>query len=180
MHVVRGQLYRHSDSLETDAEFTSWVQPQLPAMRRLATRLAQPHDVDDVIQEALARAWMKRAQFDPLRGSPSAWLLAITADQARKASRMRWRFDRLISWLSFRRLNQPDTSDWVSDPDLMAAIRKLSTRQRLAVDSYYFADLSTAETAAVMRCSQGTVKSTLSDARRSIRTTLEGSNGSHR
>ena len=42
---------------------------------------------------------------------------------------------------------------------------RLAPRQRLAIDCFYFVGLSLAETAAVMGCSEGTVKSTLSDAR---------------
>jgi hypothetical protein len=67
------------------ADFADWVRPHLPAMARLAARLAPHADRDDVVQEALARAWAKRDRFDERRGSPSAWLLAITADQAAKA-----------------------------------------------------------------------------------------------
>jgi RNA polymerase sigma factor (sigma-70 family) len=57
--------------------------------------------------------------------------------------------------------------------DLHRALRRLSRRQRLAVDCFYFAGLSLAETAAVMACAEGTVKSTLADARGRLRTVLE-------
>lgn len=57
--------------------------------------------------------------------------------------------------------------------DLEDALLSLSVRQRLAVDCYYFADLTIAETAAVMSCSEGTVRSTLSAARTHLRTLLE-------
>src|SRR2546423_2135232 len=67
--------------------FVAWVRPHLVAMARLAGRLAVGADRDDIVQEALARAWAKRSQYDAGRGTPSAWLLAITADQARKAVR---------------------------------------------------------------------------------------------
>ncbi|MEV0797849.1 sigma factor-like helix-turn-helix DNA-binding protein [Kribbella sp. NPDC050281] len=40
---------------------------------------------------------------------------------------------------------------------------------------FYLADLSIAETAMVMGCSEGTVKSTLSDARARLRSELEDS-----
>jgi RNA polymerase sigma-70 factor (ECF subfamily) len=49
----------------------------------------------------------------------------------------------------------------------------LTARQRQAVDCLYFAGLTVAETAAVMGCAEGTVKSTLSDARARLRTLLE-------
>src|SRR4051812_10823750 len=67
--------------------FVEWVRPHLPAMARLAARLAVGADRDDIVQEALTRAWIKRDQYDGTRGTASAWLLAITADQARKALR---------------------------------------------------------------------------------------------
>src|SRR6266516_7781543 len=69
------------------AGFVEWVRPHLPAMARLAARLAGGADRDDIVQEALARAWSKRGQYDASRGTASSWLLAITADQARKAAR---------------------------------------------------------------------------------------------
>jgi RNA polymerase sigma factor (sigma-70 family) len=57
--------------------------------------------------------------------------------------------------------------------DLETAIGRLSGRQRLAVDCHYFVGLSVAETAAVMGCAEGTVKSTLNDARLRLRRLLE-------
>lgn len=152
--------------LRTAEEFMSWVMPHLPAITRLAARLAPAEDRDDVIQEALVRAWRKRFQFDPNRGSPSAWLLAITADQARK-SRGRQRSHIPLFDL------QAHVRSIDATLDLEQAISTLSKRQRLAVDCYYYAGLSVTETAAVMHCSEGTVKSTLSDARLRLRTMLE-------
>jgi RNA polymerase sigma-70 factor (ECF subfamily) len=61
--------------------------------------------------------------------------------------------------------------------DLAHAVSRLSGRQRLAVDCFYFVGLGVTETAAVMGCSEGTVKSTLSDARRRLRNLLEGRDG---
>lgn len=58
--------------------------------------------------------------------------------------------------------------------DLEGAVSRLAPRQRLAVDCYYFVDLSIADTAAVMRCSPGTVKSTLADARHRLKQLLDG------
>lgn len=151
---------------DTAEAFADWVGPHLPVMSRLAARLAPTGDRDDVVQEALARAWRKRHQFDPGRGTPSAWLLAITADQARQARRRR-----PVAWLSGELPGRVRSTDDAVDVEF--AVSKLPTRQRLAVDCFYFVGLSVAETAAVMRCSEGTVKSTLSDARTRLKTLLE-------
>ena len=40
-------------------DFAAWVEPELAKMSRLAARLAPNADRDDVVQEALVRAWRK-------------------------------------------------------------------------------------------------------------------------
>jgi RNA polymerase sigma-70 factor (ECF subfamily) len=64
--------------------------------------------------------------------------------------------------------------DVTPDIDLERAVGRLAPRQRLVVDLHYYVGLDVAETAIVMGCSEGTVKSTLSDARARLRTMLEG------
>jgi RNA polymerase sigma factor (sigma-70 family) len=148
-----------------EAAFAEWVRPHVLAMARLAARLAPGAEREDIVQEALFRAWWKRRLFDPGRGSPSGWLLAITADQARKHRRRR-----LLPSVIGESPKPASVDDWI---DIEDAVRRLAPRQRLAVDCFCFVGLSVAETAEVMRCSQGTVKSTLSDARARLRTLLE-------
>jgi DNA-directed RNA polymerase specialized sigma24 family protein len=123
------------------SEFDEWVGPHLDVMRRLAAVTAAGIDPDDIVQEALIRAWKKRSSFDPARGSARTWLLALTADL-----------------------------------DLRRAIAGLSARQRQAVLLVYYVDLSVAEAARTMNCSEGTVKSTLSDARARLAKLLEDGN----
>jgi RNA polymerase sigma-70 factor (ECF subfamily) len=135
-------------------------------MARLAARLAPGDARDDTVQEALVRAWRKRGQYTADRGTPAAWLLAITADQARQLRRRRRPLAQLAEFPG--RVQSSDDR-----LDVEHAVASLPTRQRLAVDCFYFAGLSVAETAAVMRCSEGTVKSTLSDARHRLRPLLE-------
>jgi RNA polymerase sigma-70 factor (ECF subfamily) len=147
-------------------EFTRWVRPHVSALARVASRIAPFSDRDDIVQTALGRAWQKRGQFDPARGTPQAWLLTITANEARNAIR-RWR---PASELVERAGPHHDSDAHV---DLARALESLTDRQRLAVDCYYFADLPIAETAVVMGCSEGTVKSTLSAARVRLRSLLE-------
>ena len=150
----------------TPEEFSVEVRPYLDKMANLAAKLGNGADRDDVVQEALTRAWLKRSQFDPARGSLSGWLLAITADQARKARMLSRR--RKLLYAGWRGERSPDER-----LDVELAVRRLPPRQRLAVDCFYFANLSVVETAVVMRCSEGTVKSTLADARKALRRWLE-------
>jgi DNA-directed RNA polymerase specialized sigma24 family protein len=157
---------RRADPTPADpAAFAEWVRPHLPAMARLAARRAPAADRDDVVQEALVRAWTKRRLYDPERGTASGWLLAITADQAGKARRRTSRHAQLVV------ASEPAAPG--PDPDLADAVARLPDRQRLAIDCFYYAGLTVAETAAVMGCAEGTVKSTLFDARARLRDYLE-------
>jgi RNA polymerase sigma-70 factor (ECF subfamily) len=153
-------------------EFADWVRPALLPMTRLARRLAPDHDPQDVVQDALVRAWRKRHLFDPERGTATTWLLAITADRARDARRTRVRRFRVVDDTSEPPEVAAPAEDVDADLDLDRAIGALPERQRLAVELHYYLGLTIAETAAVMECSDGTVKSTLHDARISLRNTL--------
>ena len=156
----------------TPEAFADWVRPHLPALGRLAARLGPEGDRDDIVQEALARAWAKRSQFDDRRGTALTWLLAITADQARKARR---RERPLALFDAGSRVRSIDDR-----LDVEHAVSRLPDRQRLAVDCFYFVGLSVSETAVVMGCAEGTVKSTLSDARARLQRILEGTDARRR
>jgi RNA polymerase sigma-70 factor (ECF subfamily) len=153
-----------SSATVTEDDFVALVEPHLARLGRLAARLAGPANSDDVVQEALARAWQKRSAYDPARGAFLSWMFAITADQARKFARK----NRVVTIA-----RAPDAAAPEDYFDIEAAVERLPARQRLAVDCFYFADLSIAETAAVMNCPEGTVKSTLSAARVNLRRFLE-------
>lgn len=133
-------------------------------MRRTARRLARPGEGDDVLQNALIAAWRHRKKFDESRGSPRTWLTVITVNEARKSRR---------SWRRTEQLDDSAGSDeLVPDVDLERAIGRLPRRQALAVQLHYFAGLSVRDTAAAMRCAEGTVKSTLAAARTALRALL--------
>ncbi len=145
-----------------DVDFSTWVEPHLRAMSLLAARLVPDTERDDVVQEALERAWRRRSSFDAERGTAQGWLLALVLDRAR------------ASWRRGARRRTYDERSAALDPsgapvesrlDLRQAVARLSPRQRLAVDLYYYTDLDIATTAQLMRCSPGTVKATLAQAR---------------
>ena len=147
--------------------FSRWVAPHWSAMARLAARLSDGAGWEDVLQEALATAWRKRAQFDAERGTARNWLLAITADQGRKARRKSSRNSLALALTEAAAVTASER-----DLDVERAIRRLSERQRMAVHLHYYLGLRVVDVAAVMGCAEGTVKSTLADARSRLRTEL--------
>lgn len=98
-------------------------------------------------------AWRTHGSFDPARGAPAGWLLAIVADRARRA---RVRPRPTTGWLP-----TVSAADRTPDVDLAAALETLALRQRLAVELHYYLDLPVTEVAAAMGCAEGTVKATL-------------------
>jgi RNA polymerase sigma-70 factor (ECF subfamily) len=143
-------------------DFAGFVEPHWDMMARLARRLAPPGEWEDVLQEALGSAWRKRDQYDASRGSARNWLLAVVADQARKGHRRLW-------GRREQELEDRQVEDSPPDIDLARALGRLTARQRAAVELHYYLGLPVADTAQVLQCSPGTVKSTLSDARSRLR-----------
>jgi RNA polymerase sigma-70 factor (ECF subfamily) len=154
--------------VEQPEAFAAWVTPHLTVMARVAARLAPGADRDDIVQDALTQAWRRRSTFDPDRGTPAAWLCAIVAHRAKRVAGK----PRLLAPLSDVVAARVDIDGAL---DVRHALTQLSKRQREAVDLHYFAGLTVAETATVMGCSPGTVKSTLSDARSRLSPLLEES-----
>jgi RNA polymerase sigma factor (sigma-70 family) len=157
--LVAGGLHVES------GDFAEWVRPHLLPMTRLATRLAGDA-ADDVVQEALVRAWRRQGTYDADRGEPLPWLLAITADRARR-HRSRARVHEPL-------VDRADDSARAVDGriELESAIKRLPRKQRLAVELHYFVGLNVREVAEALGCADGTVKSQLSDARARLRREL--------
>jgi RNA polymerase sigma factor (sigma-70 family) len=154
------------DATDTPEAFADWVGPYLERMALVAARLGPPGEAEDIVQDALTRAWRSRGRFEAARGSLGAWLYAITANVARS------RFRRPRS-AQFRLEAASIVRDVDLAMDLDAAIRQLPDRQALAINCFYAVGLSIADTAAVMGCAEGTVKSTLADARRRLKAILD-------
>ena len=154
------------EGAEVDAaDFADWVRPHLLPMTRLAARLAGDAAADDVVQEALVRAWRRRETYDETRGAALPWLLAITADRATR-HRMRHRSS---GELVDAALPGDDIDRRI---DLESALGRLPRQLRLVVELHYFLALGIAETAAVLGIAPGTVKSHLFDARAHLRRSL--------
>jgi len=74
--------------------------------------------------------------------------------------------------LSLQDSADPGLLDPEHDPELDAALRRLSPRRRLIVFLRYFGDFSYAEIAAACDVSEGTIAATLAQAHAELRTAL--------
>lgn len=151
--------------------FAELIRPHFVDMSRFAQRLVGDHGADDVLQEALASAWRSRHRFDARRGTPRAWLLAIVANEAHEYRRAVGK-NRQVGAEVPADQHAGRTADEALALDVTAALERLSHRQRAVVALHYYLGFSVADCSEVLGCSDGTVKSTLSDARRRLRAIL--------
>ena len=127
-------------------------------------------DAEEVVQDDFVKAYRARGRFRS--GAPfRPWLLAIVANEARNKRRSAGRRARLELHLAEERPSggaapSPEVALLAREEraELLAAIDRLGEEQRAAVACRYFLGLSEAETAAVLGCRPGTVKSRLSRA----------------
>ena len=136
---------------------------------RLAVLLGARDEAEDVLQTAFVKAYQGLGRFrDGAAFRP--WLLRIVANETHNLTRSRGR--RVAAALRLGALAEPEGAGEPVDAvlgaerrsALLAAVRKLSERERLVVTYRYFLELSEAETAEALGWPRGTVKSRLSRA----------------
>lgn len=158
------------------AAFEAEVLPQLDVMYRVARRLTgETADAEDLVQEALLRAWRGWAGFT--QGSNvRAWLLTIL----RNTFISRWRgrkhegtaisIDDADPHAIYRAVGGEDPEgrffDHVVDEKVVAAIAALPPEFREALVLSDLEDLPYAEVAEILAVPVGTIKSRLFRARR--------------
>lgn len=151
--------------------------------RRTATLLGAGPDAEDVVQDALVKAYRALGGFrDGSAFRP--WLLKIVANEALnqvRSARRRAEREKTSALLSGELLaraserEDPAAAALASERKsaLLAALRTLPERDRTVVTCRYLLDLDEAETATVLGWPRGTVKSRLHRALRKLRRELD-------
>jgi RNA polymerase sigma factor (sigma-70 family) len=132
-------------------------------------------DAEEAAQDAFVKAYRALDRFR--EGAPlRPWLLTIVANEARNRVRAAGRRERLALRVAEERrpgdaVPSPEAAllDHERRNELLAALARLSENDRRAVACRYFLELSEEETAAVLDCARGTVKSRLSRALERLR-----------
>jgi RNA polymerase sigma-70 factor (sigma-E family) len=153
-----------------DEAFTSYVTAQLSWLGRVAYLLCQDANrAEDLVQTAITRLYVHWA-----RASAADSLDAYTRTVLVRA----FLAERETAWS--RRVTVTDqvperaavSADLDARLDLRAALAQLPPRQRAAVVLRFYCDLSVEDTAVVLRCSAGTVKSQTARGLKSLRRAL--------
>jgi RNA polymerase sigma-70 factor, ECF subfamily len=139
---------------------------------REAVRVLPRADAEEAVQEALARAWVRRdACHSP--DAPLPWLLEITRNEAR---RQLGRKARLASLELFESTaSERERADEVAiRVTVQQALGKLAEGDRRLLRLRYAEDLTQGEVARRLGMAEGTVKVRLHRARRRLRKLIEG------
>jgi RNA polymerase sigma-70 factor (ECF subfamily) len=137
-------------------------------------------EAEDVLQDVYVTVWRKAAGFDPSRGSPITWLVAIARNRA---------IDRLRSRAVRPRMEPIEAAEAVSDPAppaveyvelaqrhqrLAHCLEELDARHSAAIRSAFLDGATYEELAGRMGVPLGTMKSWIRRGLLKLRTCLEG------
>jgi len=128
----------------------------LTGRRALAEELAQ-----DAFLSAL-RHWDRVSAYD----DPAAWIRRVMMNRSTSGWRRTITELRLIARLALERTDEPALCE--SDEELWRAVRALPTRQRQVIALVVLEDRSVSEVAAVLGCSQDSVRTHLRRARTAL------------
>ena len=160
-----------SGDLDAYAEL---VQRHARAAVRTAALLGAGADAEDVVQEALVKAYRSLGRYRP--GAPfRPWLLRIVANETRNHHRTAVRRGARERAAAIpETLLDPSVQAEEHDRQarLLAAVNGLPERLRLVVSCRYLLDLTEAETAATLGLPRGTVKSRLNRGLARLRSEL--------
>jgi RNA polymerase sigma-70 factor (sigma-E family) len=148
--------------------FEEYVAARLPALLRQATVLAgDPHVAEDVVQDVLIKAQPRWARISEL-DAPDAYLRKMIVNELLSARR------RVAAAVRRERVQRPaparDGVDVVVRREaILQVIRTLPVRQRLVIALRFYEDMADGDIAALLGCTEGTVRSQASRALAKLR-----------
>jgi RNA polymerase sigma-70 factor, ECF subfamily len=178
---------RHREEAD-DAQLMSWAangdraafdeivkRHGLFALRVASRVLADAAAAEDIVQEAMVRAWAQASRFDPRQAGLTTWLYRIVVNLCIDHRRRR-RPDPLPD--DFDVIDPKIGADESMEADerhaaLLTALRDLPVRQRAAVTLVYDEEMSGAEAARILNLSTKAVERLLARARATLRAQLK-------
>ncbi len=139
------------------------------ARRQVADRA----DADEVVQETFVRAWRRRDQFDPSRGSERAWLFGIARNVVIDRHRANTRRLRVVPAEPSDVAHDAEVERAVEASHVRDALLALSEDHRAAIVAAYYRGCTIREAAAELGVPEGTVKSRLHHGLRALRHELQ-------
>lgn len=155
-------------------DFASWVDERQRSLIGFAQLVGGDRGgAEDLVQNALAKAYLKWSKIGSPGHHPEAYVRRIIVNEHASLWRRAWKRREY----STDRLPESKAADGVETDTTWALVQALPARQRAAIALRFYCDLSVAETAEAMGCSQGTVKAHTSRAIARLKTQLTAGDG---
>jgi RNA polymerase sigma-70 factor (sigma-E family) len=150
-------------------DFTAWVTDYQRPLLAFAQLVAGNRETgEDLLQTALARAYLKWPKIGAPGQHPHSYVRRIIVNENASLWRRAWkRRERSTGAIPESDAVAPTLVD-----STWALVQSLPVRQRTAIALRFYADLSVTETADVMGCSEGTVKTHTSRALATLKAAL--------
>ena len=164
-------------SLATSAEFKRELTAVIPHLRAFARGLCgRPDMADDLVQEALLKAWAAQARFEP-GTSMRAWTFVILRNAYltdMRRNRFRGEYDETVAE---RILVAPAAQEGpLHLSDMHRALLQLPPERREALLLVGAGGFSYEEAAQICDCAVGTIKSRVGRARATLNAMIESGN----
>jgi RNA polymerase sigma-70 factor (sigma-E family) len=156
-------------SATDEGAFRAFALSHRAVLRRTAYLLCGDwHQADDLVQTALVKlyvAWPRIRSIDPPDAYAHRTLVRCYLDERRRP----WRRESPVDLIDDVSLVQQPEDDLL---DLRSALARLPRRQRATLLLRFWLDMSVAQTADALGCSEGTVKSQTARALSTLRELL--------
>lgn len=161
--------------VDLDAAVRAFHEAHAPALQAWARRHTADHrEAEEIVQETMIRAWRKYDQYDVERGSERAWLFGIARNVAVDQHRRRRPHLRAVPTAEVPEgVDDMELERAVETSHVRDALLSLSDAHRQAVLLTYYEGWTVREAAERLGIPDGTVKSRLYHALRSLRSELE-------
>ena len=140
-----------ADATDRVAEFEDFVAARSPRLLTTAYLLTHDHGrAEDLLQTSLAKLWLAWSRVD----EPHAYVRKVMVTTYASWWRRKWRGEKPSDAVP-----EVATRESGRDPDMWSALARLPRGQRVVLVLRFYEDLTEAETARILDCSVGTVKS---------------------
>ena len=160
-----------------ESDFRAWVLARREPLRRSAYLMCGDWFLaDDLVQEAVGRVYAVWPRVS-VRGAPDSYARRVVVNLLVDHRRRAWRREVPHDELPDRA--DPTAIDTSVRDDVMRALAEVPPRQRAVLVLRFWEDLSVEETASVMSCSTGNVKSQTSRGLANLRAALAAQGSTH-
>ena len=151
--------------------FTELIRTRLPLFRSVAVKIVNsPADADDVVQNALLRAWDKRHSFSGKQEALSAWVVKIVVSESYNLLRKKQREENKL-----KLFEHPDVAESSALTALDEAVRSLPELYRKTVHIAILSNLTVEEASRILGCSANTLYQRIHKAKGMIRNIIRDS-----